>query len=191
MITGLVLRSSLFLLLACAPGLVRAQAWEMDPGTSSLSLIAQLYGAPFEASFEAFEADIVFDPNNLAEARVTARINTLSMTAAVPEDAIYVTDAQGADWLSSDAFPIATFESQSFTDLGGGSYQVDGLLTIREQSTPVSFDFTLDFNGQSVAMAADFSLNRFDFGLGALTHPNENTVEASVTMALRLNATRF
>ena len=169
-------------------GLSQAQTWIMDPAQSSLSLNAQVYGAPFEATFESFETDIRFDPEDLAAANVVATISLADIAPAIADDAVYISELQGADWFFSDQFPVARFESQNFSDLGGGSYRVDGTLSIKDQASPVSFDFDLDFSGDQVVMNAEFPVNRFDLGLGLLTHPNEGTVNAEVMINLKIIA---
>ena len=171
-------------------GVARAQSWDMVPERSSLSLTAMVYGSPFVAEFTSFDADIVFDPADLGAARVTAWIDVAALVPAIADDGVYVSELQGADWFFSSQFPQAVFQSESFTDLGGGAYRVDGTLILRDQATPIGFDFQLQIRGDQADMQATILLDRFDLGLGLGTHPNTNTVEAPVSMTLNIQAVR-
>ena len=182
------MRFLLLSLLLASPAL--ANTWTVDPQQSSITITADIYeGEPFIATFETWDAEITFDPADLASASVTASMNTASFTAANPDDDIYAFEATGADWFFSDQFENAVFESESFTG-ADGDYTVDGTLSIKGAATPLSFPFTLNITNDEARMSAGFTLSREDLSLGMLTHPNDTTVGYAVSVAIEIVAGR-
>ena len=167
-----------------------ADTWTVDPQQSSITITADIYeGEPFIATFATWDADITFDPADLASANLIATIQTASFTATNPDDNIYAFEATGADWFFSDQFESAIFESESFTG-ADGNYTVQGTLSIKGTATPLSFPFTLSINGDEARMSGALTLNREDLSLGMLTHPSDTTVGYEVSVAIEIVAGR-
>jgi len=77
---------------------------------------------------------------------------------------------KGDDFFNAEKFPTMTFVSTAFTPLGSNKYKLDGNLTIRDVTKPVSFDVTYggSISGQRGAKAgfkARATINRFDYHL--------------------------
>lgn len=180
---------TLIALLLFFPLWTSAQSWQVDADQSQILITAGIYeGEPFVAEFTDFSTEISFDPQDLAAASVIATIQTGSFTAQNPDDEIYAFEATGADWFSVDAFPAATFTSQSFEALGEGLYRVSGTFEVKGETHPLSFDFNLRIEGEAAQMTAQFPLNRINLGLGTLTHPNDTTVKYEVLVNLEIVA---
>lgn len=186
-----LLFSALSLFTVASSSTTGADPWLLDPEASSLTIVADAYeGTPFAAEFDRFDADIVFDANDLSRAAVVAHIETGSFTAADEHDALFAFEAQGADWLSVGQFPIAVFKSHAFHPLGGGRYQVDGTLELKGQRHQLSFPFDLTVEGDQARVQAAFPVDRFHLGLGRLTHPTEASIAFAVQVRLDLVASR-
>lgn len=180
-----------FVLFLCLlPALAQADTWTPDYNRSSIAVSAGVYDAPFGAVFEDFELAIEFDPTDLSNSSVKATIATDSFTAQNSEDSLYAFEATGADWFSSSQFPEATFTSTNFAVLDVQKYRVDGLLSLKNQDIPLSFDFGLNIVDDEAIMRAEVPLNRETLGLGLLTHPNDTTVQYEVMLILDVVATR-
>ena len=163
----------------------------MDAAASTLTITAQVYDAPFVAVFEGFDAEIIFDPDELTKAKVVAEIRPATFAATNPDDALFASEAQGVDWFNSANFPEIIFQSEAFTSVEEGAYLVSGDLMIKGQRFPLSFPFALEINDGQAQMRAYFNLNRLDLGLGGLTHPLTNTVGGVVEVSLTIFADKI
>jgi len=141
------------------PALVaEPRAWVVDYGASRIEFVAEQAGAKFRGRFERFEADIRFDPAALEASHALVKVDVRSISTLDEErDAIL----EGAGWFESDAFPEATFEATTFEAVDGG-FDADGVLTVRDESVPVAFHFTLTDTG----LEGYAELDRIALGLG-------------------------
>lgn len=176
---------SVFALSLAATVSAHAADWTVDPAKSSLGFVADQGGQPVEGTFKAWTASIRFDPENPADARIEATIETGGVATANPQ---FVEMIPAADWLSAAAFPTATFTSGAVTAKGGNAYQMEGTLTLRGASQPVTLDFTLDIEGDTAHAVGTAVASRSAFGVGASFPPA--TVADEVTIKLDLTASR-
>lgn len=179
--------------LACAPlsPLAAAAAapptWTVDKAASSVRFTSSMAGESFTGAFRRWDADIRFDPANLAASSVTATIDVASAATGNPDrDQALPTDT----FLDAPAYPRATFVARRFTALGGGRYQADGILTLRGVSKPLSLPFTLAIQGGQAKMTSQVAINRLAFGVGQGEWKAVTTVPAGVTVSVVLAARR-
>ena len=162
-------------------------AWVVDKAASRIGFRVIYSDAPLEGAFRNWDAQIAFDPKNLAASRVSVTVDLASVTANDP-------DAQealpSADWFDTRRTPRATFVSNSFRDLGGGKYQAVGTLTLRGVSRPLVLPFTLAINGTQAKMTGSTSLNRGEFGVGQGQFKGGDTVALNVAVNVAVTARR-
>ncbi len=143
-------------------------AWTIIKDESRVRFSATQYGSAFEGEFKAFDGQIVFDAEDLENARVNITFDLSSIeTGSDDRDQ----QALDKDWFYVEKFPTAAFVASGFEQTGANRYIVSGNLTIREHTQPLSFPFTLDIvekdnSTKRAIMNASFSLNRLDFGVG-------------------------
>jgi polyisoprenoid-binding protein YceI len=104
-----------------------------------------------------------------------------------PETLDYLLDLEMFD---VDQWPTATFKAESCSLDSLNSFTSEGTLTIRDQTHPISFPFTLDIetcDGQvCFHLTSEVTVNRLDFGVGqgywanTATIPNEVGIEIDV-----------
>jgi polyisoprenoid-binding protein YceI len=172
-------------LIASAALAQTAPKWAVDPDHSQLVFESSAEGAAFEGRFQTWDADIHFDPKQLAQSKVVVTVDTGS---AVTGDSSRDQSAHSSDWFSSAVFPKATFSANSFKDLGSGKYEADGDLTIRGVSKPVSLPFTLSINGDQATMTGETSLDRTLFGVGQGEYGGPDIVPVDVTVKVSIQA---
>src|SRR5690606_22980888 len=138
------LRNQLFVLLAsiCVSGLVYAATqWVMQPKQSTLTFQAVQAGAPFEGKFEKFDADIRFDPSDIAGSRFEVKIELASVNTQDSErDGII----KGPDLFAVEQWPIATYVAERFEHRGGAKFSAHGKLTLRGVTRDVPIEFTFE-----------------------------------------------
>lgn len=173
------------LILLMAAGQAVASDWKVDPAQSVIRFSGTHAGKPFEGVFEKWTAEISFSSENLPAARVRVEIDTASATTG---NGLYDGTLKGEDWFNVGVFPVAVFEAQQFSHLGGDTYRAEGTLTIRGKALPFVFDFTLHIDGSTARMQASSELDRIAFGLGVKSDSKAAWVSKMIGLTLKVGA---
>lgn len=160
-----------------------AMSWGVDKEKSEITFSGVHAGAPFEGRFEDWTANIEFDPAAPADAVVLVTIETAS---AKTGNSLYDGTLPGVDWFNVQSFPQARFEAFGAEPDGSGNYILNGKLTVRDQSVPVSVAFQAS---DSEARAdSTVTLQRLAFGMGAESDPQGNWVSLEIPVTVKLVA---
>lgn len=163
-----------------------AMRWQIDHDASRLAITVVQLGTSVDGAFGAWAADIVFDPENLDTARVSVAIDIASLSVGTVSS-----QAIGSDFLDAENHPEARFVADSFRSVGEGAYEAEGTLTIRGVAQPLILPFTLAIDGDTARMAAAVTVNRIDFGVGAESYGNEDSVAFGIDVTVELTASRI
>ena len=142
---------------------VAATQWTLQPKQSKLTFVANQAGAPFEAVFEKFTADIKFDPKDLAGSRFDVKIDLNSVNSGDGERDDTV---KGADLFAVKQWPTGHYVAEKFTDKGAGKFSATGKLTLRDVTKDVPLEFTFEDGKDGAWLKGSASLKRLDFGVG-------------------------
>jgi glucose/arabinose dehydrogenase/polyisoprenoid-binding protein YceI len=163
-----------------------ATRWVVD-APSRLAFESAASGQAFEGSFGRWDADIAFDPANLAASKASVSIDIASVA----------TGDQGRDeaagegtWFDLARFAKATFMTTAIRSLGGDRYVAEGTLTLRGVSKAVSLPFTLAIASDQATMAGELALNRTDFGVGQGQWQAADVVPHQVKVKIAIKAHR-
>lgn len=175
--------------VAAAPAPKAAPAsvpgWAVDYGASRLAFAAAMNGQAINGGFRRWQAQVRFDPRNLAASEVKVDVDTGSAaTGDASRDQALPTD----DWFAARAFPRATFTSQRFVSLGGDRYQAIGTLTIRGVSRPVTLPFRLTITGDKAHVEGTAPIDRTAFGVGQNQWKGTEAVAARVDVRISIDA---
>lgn len=163
-------------------------AWEIIPNESSLTFTATQNGAPVTGKFKDFSGDINFDPAQLDKSNIKIIINIGSIWD--PYNQLSDT-LKSADWFNAKTFPQAIFQSTRFVKAGDKTYQVNGTLTIRDKTKPITFNFTQQEYSQTKAkMMGGTTIKRTDFGIGQGEWSDTKVVKDDVQINFIVSATR-
>jgi len=139
--------------IARIPGFI-AGTWQLDPAHSDVCfVVGPLVVSKVHGRFDAFSGTFVTD-ENLARASVNVSIEAASVNTHLP---VHDNQVRSADFLDAEHFPNITFVSTAGRE-ESGQYCVDGDLTIRGTTRPVTLDLTV--NGFS---PDTFGANRASF----------------------------
>lgn len=171
------------LLLATA-----ANAQTVLPQGSEIRFVTKQMGVPVEGRFTRWQAQVAFDPRQPQAGQVSFSIDTRSIAFGAPD-----TEAEAARpaWFHSAQFPQAQFRSAAIKALGGGRFDVAGVLTIKGQAREVVVPVTLAPGaaaGQGLA-SGQFTLRRMDFKLGEGEWSDVSVVANDVQVHIRLQLT--
>jgi polyisoprenoid-binding protein YceI len=148
------------------PGFI-AGTWEIDPVHSEVSFVVRhMVVSKVRGRFERFSGTIETD-EDLSRSSVNVTIDASSISTSEPNRDNHV---RSADFLDVETFPNITFHSTGVRS-DHGAYLVDGELTIRGVTRPVTLDvelngFTPDpYGGTRTGFSATTEINRHDFGV--------------------------
>lgn len=157
----------LILLLTAPPAL--AQSWELDEAASTVGFETQALGNPFSGVFERFGAEILMDPNDLANASIEAWVDVASVRTDAPDVDAELTADGG---FAPEDHPRAVFISTTIVELdgchveGAACYVAEGELTLRGASHPMRLEFSLVVEDERAIADGTMILFRDDFRIG-------------------------
>ena len=173
--------------LIAAPAAKAAPTWVVDKAASRLGFVAAMNGQAINGAFRRWDARIAFDPADLGSSSVFATIDTAS---AATGDQTRDESLPTPDWFAAKSFPQASFTSRRFVALGGGRYQAQGDLRIRNVVKPIVLPFTLVIAGDTAKLTGAVDLDRTAFGVGQGQFKGTEAVAAKVQVTLNLTAHR-
>ncbi|WP_421785913.1 YceI family protein [Hyphobacterium sp.] len=174
--------------LITAPAI--ASDWQLDSDASSIEIITEAFGREVTGSFSNFEADIRFDPDDLAEARIEGRVAVDSGETGNPQ---YDAEMTGDDGLDAEHHPFAVFSSEivsvssDCSDGDGECYRANGTLTLRGNSQPAELLFRLSIEGDRAVADGELAIVSDEFGIG---NSNWGGSASTVDVRLHIEATR-
>jgi polyisoprenoid-binding protein YceI len=172
-----------------------ARTWAIDPAHTRLGFVARhLVASKVRGSFESFAGTIEV-ADDLTESKVDVSIDTASVTTGATDRDNHL---RSADFFDVENFPTMRFESTEIKDLGDGSFEINGNLTIRDITKPVTLDTVYlgiisDPWGNGKAMLeATTRINREDWGLtwNAPLETGGVLVSKEITIELEVQASK-
>jgi len=148
------------------PGYI-AGTWDIDAVHSEVSFVVRhMVVSKVRGRFNAFEGTIVTGENPV-DSTVEATIDATSVDTNQEQRDAHV---RSADFLDAENFPTLSFRSTAVRPQGD-DYEVDGELTIRGVTKPVTLQLELNgfspdpFGGTRAGFSATTEINRQDFGV--------------------------
>jgi polyisoprenoid-binding protein YceI len=162
--------SLLTLLVAASVGYAEPVAFKIDRGHSQVGFNVRHFFARVPGHFNDFSGRIVYDDKSLATSSVEVEIKTASIDTDHEKRDNHL---RSGDFFAADSFPTMTFKSTKITPVEGGKFKIDGNLTMRGVTRPVTLDATLlgmgvvDSKSGMVRAGweASTSVNRKDYGI--------------------------
>lgn len=153
-----------------APAALRAQLengslagnWALDPARSTAALRSKsMWGfVPVKGVFRSIEGDGRVAPTGEVNGRIALATGSLD-TKNKKRD----THLRSDDFFLSEKYPAITFTVDKLVPASEG-VTVSGVLTVRDQSRPISFPATVALAGDGeVALDATVQVDRSEFGL--------------------------
>jgi polyisoprenoid-binding protein YceI len=166
-----------------------AGTWEVDPVHSSIGFVARhLMVSKVRGHFTKFEAQIITAPDPL-ESSATATIDLSSVSTG--------NEMRDNDLRSTNFFDAATHPEMTFRSTGirrdGADFIVDGDLTIRGVTKPVSLTFEVNgfgpdpYGGTRAGFSARGEIDRTEFGI-SFNAPIPGGVMVSEKIQLEIEA---
>lgn len=177
-----------WLVLFFVPASQAATAWQIVPNESNIIFTATKHNIPIIGHFKTFLGVINFDPTQLdaSNVRVMIDINSISTENKEISEAL-----KGPEWFDAKSYPQALFAANKFTQVANNTYALNGDLTIRDKTLPVTLILVLDqysptkFHGQG-----SFKIKRTQFDLGRGEWAKTDVLKDEVQVNFNLMAVR-
>lgn len=140
--------------------------------TSLLFRVSHLGFSTYTGRFTRVDAELQFNPVNIAASRVNVRIDPRSIEADNAPSG-FLQALAGDQWLDAEHFPELTFRSQSVEVTGANSFRIHGQLTLHGVTKPLVLE--AKYNGgyaghtyepqARAGFSAQGTLKRSDFGV--------------------------
>jgi polyisoprenoid-binding protein YceI len=150
-----------------------AGQYQLDKAhVSVLFRVSHMGFSTYTSRFSRVDAQLTFDPENLAASKLTATIDSSSVEMA-GAPAFCLDIVHGPKLLDTTKFPEITFRSERVRVKGSNALEVTGQLTLHGVTRPLVLTGT--YNGgyasqpleknARIGFSAQGSLNRSDFGM--------------------------
>lgn len=134
------------LALAAAPSLA-AGPWVIDKQHAQITFAADHLGfSVVQGRFREFDADILFDPEDIAATEIKVVIQTASVDTGLD---VRDTHIRSSDFLDAAAHPEITFVSTAVRKTAERTAEVTGDLTLAGETRRVTFEAVLNQIGPS------------------------------------------
>ncbi|HEY9110823.1 MAG TPA: YceI family protein [Rhodanobacteraceae bacterium] len=165
------------LLAFAAP--VLAKTWQVDAAHSTLTFTNTYQNVEYTGQFRRFNANITYDPNDLAHAKFDVGVDIASLDTQNSERDH---TALGADFFDASKFPQARFVTTAFRKAADGKVTADGTLTLHGVSKPVSLTVAFATRGDTATLDVTAQLKRLDFGIGTGQWADPSMIGDGVTV---------
>lgn len=142
--------------------------WQIDPSHSSVSFSVRHMFTKVRGRFTGFSGTIETDGDSLTNGKVSVDIQADSIDT---NDAGRDGHLRTNDFFGSDENPTISFVSTSITPRGGNNFLVNGNLTLRGVTRPVTLQAEYDGGGKTpfgtevAAWTAQTEIDRKDFNV--------------------------
>lgn len=159
---------------------------EINEQDSEITFTYRQMGVTMDGHFNKFIVESFrFDPDQAETGEMQISIPLASIDVGYRE----ANDEIGnPEWLDTDKFPDARFESESLQVLSDDRYQAKGLLTIKGKTEPVSIDFSFTEHPDNALLQGEFTIERGVFGIGLNEWADTSIVAAEITVQFQLVA---
>jgi polyisoprenoid-binding protein YceI len=138
----------------------------ISPENSKVEFVAAKVTRSHQGSFKQFAGKIDLAPNNIPDSRVTIDIDTGSV---VTDEPALTAHLKTADFFDVAKYPKATFVSTKMESVNTSSatpaFTITGNFDLHGVKKSISFPANIQVTPDSVAVDADFAINRKDFGI--------------------------
>ena len=143
--------------------------WQLDPAHSEVTFrVRHLMVSNVSGKFKNFSSSVSTEGDDFSTANIEFTADTASVDTGVEYRDQHL---RGDDFFNSEAFPTLRFKSSSIKPTGDGEYQLDGDLTIRDVTKPVTLHVEMGgvakdpYGNIKAGFEVSGKINRKEFGL--------------------------
>ena len=159
----IIQKFTIFLLMPLST--VFAQDWVLTPKSVINFDIRSLGVSVVGGDFKKYQSKMVFDPTQLQTAQVSFVLDVESLVFTRES---FKKMILGEDYFDVNKYKTISYKGNKFTALGNHKYRIDGNLTLRGVTKPVTFNTSLAPNKTNPKLydtKAEAIIHRSDFGM--------------------------
>lgn len=164
--------------------LANAVAYPFTQEGSTVAWTGAKVTAKHEGAFTQFGGIIEVVDGDITKGRVRAEVEMSSVTTDAEK---LIKHLKSPDFFDVDQFKQAKFTSTSIAAGEGGAFKVTGDFTLHGVTRSLTFPAKITVSADEVAAAAEFAINRKDFGIVYPGAP-DNLIADEVAIRLDLHA---
>lgn len=167
----------------------KGESIAITPENSKVLFTGSKVTGKHEGGFNKFTGTIELVNGKAEESKVSVDIDSLSIFTDTEKLTVHL---KSADFFDAEKFPKASFTSSKIVPdpaKGADNFTVTGDLDLHGQKKSITFPATIKVTANEVAVHADFSINRRDFGIN-YAGPANDLINDDVVLKLDLKATR-
>jgi cytochrome b561/polyisoprenoid-binding protein YceI len=170
---------------ASKPAPVQITKWKVDKATGRIGFSTSFEGEAISGGFGQFEADIDFQPDQLAGSHVRVTIDLASVHSGDDDRDATLRNPSFFDTASATT---AIFEARRFTKTTEGHFIAHGNLTLHGIKRPIDLPFSLKIDGKIATMSGQTALDRTAFGVGSGDYESTSSIPAKVAIDIHITA---
>lgn len=156
---------------------------QLDNTKSQVSFVSKQMGVPAPGKFKKFSANLKLDTDKIEAAQASMSIDLASIDTGSKEGN---DEVLSKNWFNVKQFPVAKFDLKSAKNLGNGKVQLDGELTVKGKTKPLSSIATLNVKGKLVELDGTFVFKRLDYAIGEGTWGDVDVVANEIQIRYQL-----
>ena len=145
--------------------------WKMDPVHSAIMFEIKHIYSTVRGHFGEFSGNVFFDPNNLKESKIDFTVEVESINTRIGKRDNHL---RSGDFFDAKKYPQMVFKSSKVSHAGGNKYLLEGKMTVKDVTKPMTLEFLLlgeknsPFKKDKVVGGFEtrFKIDRFDFNVG-------------------------
>ncbi|MDI3297963.1 MAG: YceI family protein [Bacillota bacterium] len=147
----------------------RTGVWKVDPAHTTVEFsVRHMMIATVRGQFNQVAGELRGDPEELASCEIEAVVQAASVDTREPDRDNHL---RSADFFDAEHHPEIRFRSRRITPRDDGSYEVEGELTMRGVTRPVTLELSFEgrirdpYGNQRAGFTLEGKINRREWGL--------------------------
>jgi len=155
--------------------------WQTLPDAKINFTIDGLFGADVKGTISDLKSTIRFYPDDVPRSSITTAIRPATINTGNKKRDNHL---KTIDFLEVEKYSSISFISKSFRQIGE-YYVVEGDLTLKDVTKPITIPFEFINYGDSAVFRGDFNINRLDYHVGKRSHFMGNEVRIHLDIAVK------
>jgi len=135
--------------------------WALNPAKSTVSFRTKaMWVLPVNATGKALSGEATIRPDGGVAGTLVIDAGSFDTKNKKRDDHV-----RSADFLEVDKYPVITFTANSAREVGRDRFEVTGVLTVRDQSRPLTLHASVTSSGRSATVEAEVEIDRSLWGV--------------------------
>lgn len=152
--------------------------WKVKPSSEEISFKIKNMGFWVDGSFSGLKATIHFNPQEPTLGSFQATIDASTVNTGVEARDKHL---RQDDFFDVEHYPVISFSSKAITQTSKG-YRMDGLLSIKGRTNPISFVFVFAGDKEKGVFHASLEIDRTLYGVGSASRTMGKMVKMELSV---------